>query len=220
MMNSSRYTSVIFDLDGTLLDTLEELGMVCNIILEQNGLSTHPLPKYSDFVGEGAEVLLRNALGEASSDNALVYKCLDDFLSLYHQTCGQHATLYPGIPELLDELQQAGFDLAVLSNKPHDLTLKNIDIFLKEIPFAMILGQRQGIPKKPDPHGVLEILGHLKTPAEACLYLGDTAIDMKTAIAAHVYPVGVLWGFRTKEELIANGARTLIAKPLDLLDML
>lgn len=219
-MNTSRYTSVIFDLDGTLLDTLDELGIACNTILEQRGLPTHPLPRYSVFVGEGAEVLLRNALGEASADDDLVFACLKDFLALYEHMCGQHATLYPGIPELLDQLQKRGLDLAVLSNKPHDLTLKNIDIFMKDIPFAMVLGQRQGIPKKPDPHGALEILNHLKTPPESCLYLGDTAIDMKTATAARVYPVGVLWGFRSKEELLSNGARTIIETPLDLMDLL
>lgn len=216
----STYTTVIFDLDGTLLDTLDELGLACNEILKQHGCPTHPLSRYKVFVGEGAEVLLRNALGEASSDDALVKQCLNDFLDLYNRTCGQHAKLYPGIQELLDELQKRGMNLAVLSNKPHDLTMKNIGIFMKDVPFARVLGQREGIPKKPDPHGAFEILDHLDVQPESCLYLGDTAIDMKTANAAGVYPVGVLWGFRSKEELVTNGARSIIEKPLELLELL
>lgn len=219
-MSTSDFSTVIFDLDGTLLDTLIELGIACNTILEQHGYPTHPLPKYKIFVGEGAEVLMRKALGEASSDDAVLKSCLKDFLSYYEQICGQHTTLYPGIPALLDELGKRGINLTVLSNKPHDLTLINIGLFLSHVPFAMVLGQRQGIPKKPDPHGVIEILNHLKVPAESCLYLGDTSIDMKTAVAAKVYPVGVLWGFRSKEELLEHGARTLIETPLDLLTLL
>lgn len=219
-MSNPDFNSVIFDLDGTLLDTLNELGIACNTILAQYGHPTHPLPAYKIFVGEGAEVLMRKALGEASSDDLLVQACLKDFLALYEQICGEHATLYPGISDLLNELQKRGMNLTILSNKPHDLTLKNIDIFLSDVPFAMALGQRQGIPKKPDPHGVHEILNHLKVPAESCIYLGDTAIDMQTAVAGGVYPVGVLWGFRSKEELETNGARSLIENPLDLLDLL
>jgi phosphoglycolate phosphatase len=219
-MSTSSYRAAVFDLDGTLLDSLNELGIAANTILEKNGFPTHPLERYKLFVGEGAEILMRRALGEKASDDAIVSRCLSEFLTEYHNLCGRYASLYPGIPELLDTLCKRGLKLAVLSNKPHHLTLKNIDLFLKEVPFELVLGHRDGIPKKPDPHGAFEILDHLKIKPEECLYLGDTAIDMKTAAAAGLYPVGVLWGFRDKEELLANGARTLINHPLDLMRLL
>lgn len=215
-MNTSSYRAAIFDLDGTLLDSLSELGIAANTILEKHGFPTHPLERYNGFVGEGAEILIRRALSEHYPDDETVFACLTEFLTEYHNLCGRHARLYPGIHDLLKALEGLGIALAVLSNKPHHLTLKNIDIFLKDIPFGMILGQREGIPRKPDPQGAIEIADHFNLKPEECLYLGDTAIDMKTAISAGMYPVGVLWGFRDRDELISSGAKTIISHPMDL----
>lgn len=218
-MAASSFKAVVFDLDGTLLDSLDDLGIVCNKALEKNGFPTHPMNSYRYFVGEGAETLISRALGDAASPD-VVSRCLIDFLSVYRDTCGQHARLYPDIPELLHELVQQGFTLALLSNKPHDLTLKNIEIFLQNIPFRVVYGQRDGVPKKPDPQAAFEILSILNLRPDQCLYLGDTAVDMKTAVSSGMYPVGVLWGFRGEEELRQNGARTLISKPLELLSLI
>lgn len=213
------YHAVIFDLDGTLLDTLDELGIITNTVLEQNGFSGHSLPDYRYLVGEGAESLITKALGHAGSDPEIVKRCLGEFLAIYRETCGERAKLYKGIPNLLADLSDRGMKMAVLSNKPHDLTLKNIDLFLPGTPFEIVLGQREGVPKKPDPHGALEIAGHMGIEPSRILYLGDTSIDMRTAVSAGMCPVGVLWGFRGKEELITHGARHLIETPGELLGL-
>jgi phosphoglycolate phosphatase len=214
------FKAAIFDLDGTLLDTLGELAVTTNYVLEHNGIPSHPLDRYRYFVGEGSEVLIRNALGPLSSDTALVKKCLSEFLTHYRENCGNGTRPYDGIVELLTELKNRDVKLAVLSNKPHDLTLKNIDLFLSQFPFVRIFGQRDGIPKKPDPGVARDLVTELNVLPQECLYLGDTAIDMKTAVGAGVYPVGVLWGFRGRDELLQNGALKLIETPLDLLPIL
>ncbi len=216
-MNVSRHSAIVFDLDGTLLDTLEELGAITNTVLEDHGFPAHPLSSYRYFVGEGAETLITNALGHHGSDRALVQRCLFEFLDLYRSTCGDRSRLYPGILDLLDKLVRKNIKLTVLSNKPHELTLKNIELFFPDVPFDLVFGQREGVPKKPDPAGALDIAGRLGIAPSRFLYLGDTSIDMRTATAAGMVPVGVLWGFRDKEELVSNGAKYLIEKPGDLL---
>ncbi|MBU1172571.1 MAG: HAD family hydrolase [Proteobacteria bacterium] len=218
-MTDPGFKAIIFDLDGTLLDSLDELGILCNRVLETNGYHPHPMAAYRIFVGDGAETLIRRALGEKAT-LSVVHKCLEEFLCLYRDECGKYACLYQDIPELLHSLHQHGFALALLSNKPHDLTVKNISLFLPDIPFQVVFGQRDGIPKKPDPHAVFEILNILGLRPDQCLYLGDTAVDMQTAVSASLYPVGVLWGFRSEKELKENGARSLIARPLELLDLI
>ncbi len=219
-MAVSPFQAVIFDLDGTLLDTLDELGIITNTVLELNGFPGHPLPDYRYLVGEGAESLITKALGHVGSNPEIVRGCLEEFLEIYRETCGNRAKLYDGISNLLSDLADAGMKMAVLSNKPHDLTLKNIDLFLSAVPFEIVLGQRAGVPKKPDPQGALEISDHMGLDPARILYLGDTSIDMRTAVAAGMCPVGVLWGFRGKEELLAHGARHLIGAPAELLNLL
>lgn len=218
-MNDSRYDAIVFDLDGTLLDTLEELGAITNTVLEDHGFPAHPLSSYRYFVGEGAETLIVNALGDHGSDKGLVRRCLGQFLHIYRSTCGDRSRLYPGILDLLDKLVRKNIKLTVLSNKPHELTLKNIELFLPDVPFDLVFGQREGVPKKPDPAGALDIAERLDIVPSRFLYLGDTSIDMRTAVAAGMVPVGVLWGFRDKEELVSNGAKHLIEKPGDLLEI-
>lgn len=218
-MNATTFKAIVFDLDGTLLDTLDELGMITNTVLEHNGFPVHPLAAYRYFVGEGAETLIVNALGPHGSDRAAVSRCLSEFLSIYRSTCGDRSRLYPGIPALLDDLVRKGTRLAVLSNKPHDLTLKNIELFLPHVPFDLVFGQREGVPKKPHPQVALEIAERLGIAPGHFIYLGDTSIDMKTAVAAGMNPVGVLWGFRGKEELLSSGAKVLIEKPAEVLGL-
>lgn len=219
-MTKSSNNAIIFDLDGTLLDTLGELGIITNIVLEKNGFPTHSLDEYRYLVGEGAENLITRALGNKGSNKDTVLQCLSEFLTIYRSTCGERSRLYDGIPQLLDNLVRMGIRLAVLSNKPHDLTLKNIDLFLPHVPFDLVLGQRDGVPKKPDPHGALEVAGHMGIKPENFLYIGDTSIDMRTAVAAGMNPVGVLWGFRGEEELRSSGAKHIIEKPGEILGLL
>jgi phosphoglycolate phosphatase len=219
-MTKSSFQAIIFDLDGTLLDTLDELGIITNSVLEKNGFPIHLLNEYRYLVGEGAENLIIKALDSEGSNRETVQRCLSEFLSIYRATCGERSKLYDGIPQMLDELVRIGIKIAVLSNKPHDLTLKNIDLFLPNVPFDLVLGQRDGIPKKPDPHGALEIAEHMGIKPENFLYMGDTSIDMRTAVAAGMNPVGVLWGFRGEEELRSSGAKHIIGNPGEVMGLL
>ena len=216
----STFKAVIFDLDGTLLNTLDELASITNKVLEHNGFRAYPLDRYRYFVGDGAETMIRRAIGDVCPDPDVIKRCLAEFLEFYNANCGEGSRLYDGIKELLIELVHRGLKLAVLSNKPHDLTLKNVSLFLSDIPFDRVLGQREGVPKKPAPQAVNEIIDAFGINAQDCLYLGDTSVDMKTAVSAGVFPVGVLWGFRDKEELLEHGAKKLIEHPLDLLLLL
>jgi len=219
-MTKASNKAIVFDLDGTLLDTLNELGIITNIVLEKNGFPTHSLDAYRYLVGEGAENLITRALGDEGTNKETVRRCLSEFLAIYRETCGERSKLYHGIPQLLDDLVRLGLKLAVLSNKPHDLTLKNIGLFLPHVPFDLVLGQRDGVPKKPDPHGALEIAGHMGIKPEHFLYIGDTSIDMRTAVAAGMNPVGVLWGFRGEKELRSSGAKHIIGNPGEILGLL
>jgi phosphoglycolate phosphatase len=164
-------------------------------------------------------MLIKRALGEAAEPNA-VRRCLEDYLALYRDVCGEYARPYPGITDLLDALTARGLPLAVLSNKPHDLTLKNIAMFFPDIPFHSIFGQRDNVPRKPDPRGALEIAESLGLDPGRILYLGDTAVDMTTALSAGMMPVGVLWGFRDETELRNAGAAFILSHPRELLSLI
>jgi phosphoglycolate phosphatase len=214
------YKAVLFDLDGTLINTLHDLATCVNTVLSEKGFPTHKLNAYRFFVGEGAIVLIRRALPKGEWSDSLIKECHEMFMRVYRQNCGKEAFLYEGIPELLNELTQRRLKLCVLSNKPHELTIKSISELLSNWKFDIVLGQRDNVPRKPDPAGAVEIANHLNMTASDFLYLGDTAIDMKTSIAAGMFPVGALWGFRDRKELLQNGAQKLIEKPIELLELL
>ncbi len=215
------YHAVIFDLDGTLLNTLEDLGNSVNRVLEQKGLPIHKLDSYRYFVGDGAPMLITRALPEEKRKDKIIHaSCLKAFREDYRQNWNVTARPYEGVPEMLDALNARKLKMAVLSNKPHEFTKQCIAGLLPKWNFDMVLGQRNGIPCKPDPIGALEIAEHLHIQPSRFLYLGDTAVDMKTSIAANMFPVGALWGFRTAQELQENGAQMLISYPLDILNLL
>ncbi len=212
--------AVIFDLDGTLLDTLEDLAEAMNSVLERYGFPTHRPEAYKYFVGDGMEVLVRRALPEEVRDGETFFRCLSDMQAEYASRWNRKTRPYPGVPELLDVLARQGRPMAVLTNKPHEAGLMVVAELLAGWKFQLVLGARPAVPKKPNPAGALEIASRLKIPPEGFLYLGDTAVDMQTAVRAGMIPVGVLWGFRTREELVGAGARILLEKPLDLLEWL
>lgn len=220
MTGPSRYQAVLFDLDGTLLDTLADLADSGNTVLRGLGFPEHSYETYKVLVGEGIESLVRRALPAEHRDPATVAQCL----ALMRQEYGQHwadkTRPYAGIEELLDALSARGIRTAVFSNKPHEFTQLCVSRFLPRGDFAVVLGQQSNRAKKPDPAGALEIAAQLGLPPAAFLYLGDTNTDMQTATAAGMFPVGVTWGFRTVEELQTNGARALIDGPLELLRLL
>ncbi len=213
-------TAVVFDLDGTLLDTLEDIGQAMNRVLEQHGSAAYPLGAYRNFVGDGAEVLVRRALRPGQATEGEIAGYIREFKAAYGECWDVCTRPYPGIPELLNALARAGIPAAVLSNKPHEFTIRCIEAFLPEWQFAAVLGQQEGRPRKPNPAGALEAALRLKTAPRQVCYVGDTDTDMQTALAAGMLPVGVEWGFRPAAELIASGARHLIASPLDLLAVL
>jgi phosphoglycolate phosphatase len=210
------FSAVIFDLDGTLLDTLSDIGDAANRVLDALGYSQHRLDDYRQFVGSGVRMLFARALPEGAADEATVTRCAERFQVEYARHWNVATRPYEGVAEMLDRVLQRGVKMAVLSNKPDDFTRRCVQYYLAAWPLAPVLGQREGIARKPDPAGVLEILDHWQIPAQQCLYLGDSDIDMQTATAAGVLPIGATWGFRTADELIRSGARHLIHQPTEL----
>ncbi|GAK55487.1 putative phosphoglycolate phosphatase, bacterial [Candidatus Vecturithrix granuli] len=215
-----QYKAILFDLDGTLLDTLADLGNSMNRVLRSQGFPEHPLDAYRYFVGNGIRMLVTRTLPETVRDEKTLKRCLSLFLQEYDQHWKDETRPYDGVPEMLDALQTRGLKLAVFSNKPHDFTLLCVQELLSQWRFHAIAGQRETIPPKPDPGGALEIARTLNLSPSEFLYLGDTGTDMQTAVAAGMFPVGALWGFRPREELVEHGAQTLLEHPIDILELL
>jgi phosphoglycolate phosphatase len=211
---------VLFDLDGTLLDTLADIANSTNAALTRLGFPPHPQDAYRYFLGEGMDWLVRRALPETNHDSDTLKQCHDLIIAEYETRWTQNSRPYPGIPELLAELDQRGIAKAVLSNKPDKFTKKTVEKLLPHFKFEIVRGATQDIPNKPDPAGAIRIAAELDIPSERFIYLGDTATDMQTANAAGMFAAGALWGFRTAEELSANGARVLLKTPLDVLNLL
>jgi phosphoglycolate phosphatase len=217
MDDLSRFRGIIFDLDGTLLDTLQDIGNAANNVLVRHGFPTHPISTYRCFVGDGVRMLLSRALPDEHRDEATLRACLETMQGEYLRNLNKTTRPYPGIPELLAELKQRSFLSAVLSNKPDEFTASCIKEYFGRDQFDPIIGLRSGRPRKPDPAGALEIAARWSTPPEDIAYLGDSGTDMETAKAAGMFPIGVLWGYRTKSELLAAGAKRLLKAPSDLL---
>ena len=215
-----KYKAVIFDLDGTLLDTLEDIADSMNSVLKQFAFPEYSREVYRYFLGEGIERLVRQALPEDKREQALIMQCVTRMREEYSKRWANKTRPYPEIPELLDALTGRGIKMAILSNKPDDFTKKMVAKFFPRGKFTIIQGEKPFVPKKPDPSAALAIAKNLKIPPHTFLFLGDSEVDMKTALAAGMHPVGVLWGFRTAEELISSGAKALIQNPADLINII
>jgi len=215
-----RYEAVLFDLDGTLLDTLEDLADSTNAALAALGYPPHPLDAYRTLVGDGIHNLARRALPEGRRDEETVLRCVDAIRAEYARRWDARTRPYPGVPELLDALSGRGVRMAILSNKPDGATRRVVERLLPGWDFALVLGAREGVPLKPDPAAALEVAARLGLRPEEMLYLGDTNTDMQTARAAGMRAVGALWGFRDAEELRQAGAQELICRPEELLRFL
>ena len=209
------FRAVIFDLDGTLADSLGDIGGAMNEALAARGLLEHPLIAYHQFIGEGVEMLASRAA--PTLDEIHVKKLVDEYRERYAARIDKATRPYEGVAELLDGLVAARVPLAVLSNKRDDFTVELMRRRFSRWPFRVIRGERATVPRKPDPTAALEIAATLDVPPADCAFVGDTAIDMRTAVAAGMQPVGVLWGFRTRAELLEAGAKRLIAHPRELL---
>lgn len=213
----NKYKAILFDLDGTLLNTLADLGNSMNNVLKRRGFPTHDMNAYRYHVGEGALILVARSLPEEYRSNELMRECLKEFYEEYDRNWKIETAPYEGIPEMLKELGERGIRMSVLSNKPHEFTQRCVAEYFPGCNFDLICGQRDFIPRKPDPAGALEIAKAMNIPVFSFVYMGDTAIDMKTAVSAGMYPVGVLWGFRPAEELLKHGATDLIEHPMEIL---
>jgi phosphoglycolate phosphatase len=214
------YRAVIFDLDGTLLDTLEDLMAAVNHSLLKLGFPTHGPAEFKYFVGAGRDVMAALSLPADRRTPKIVAQLCENVDAYYLQHWTDHTRPYPGIPELLNSLTARGIRMAVLSNKPHNFTVLNISKLLSPWHFEAVLGATSSLPKKPDCTSALQIARQMEIAPADFLYLGDSDIDMQTATNACMYPVGALWGFRTAEELKSAGAKTLVREPLELLDLL
>lgn len=211
-----KFHAAIFDLDGTLLDTLDDLADSMNEALVAMGFPAHEVNAYRYFVGDGVHALVERTLPEGYRDASTIQRTLEIYRHAYGRNWHRKSKPYPGIPEAIAALHQAGIPMAVLSNKPQHFTNLCMEQFFPDGPFSPILGQRDGIPHKPDPAAALEISEILGiSPAEVA-FVGDTQTDMLTGSAAGMGCLGVAWGFRPSKELTQSGAHTIIQRPENL----
>lgn len=205
MRDEKMYKLAIFDLDGTLLDTIEDLANASNYALKQHEFEGHETYKYKKFVGDGVYKLVERILPESHRDEvtrAKVKETFDWYYKIHSFDCTKP---YEGILEVLEGLREKGVHTAVVSNKPHLFAKELVkNVFGERIELAY--GQRDGLPTKPDPHTVEEVIRHFGIKKEECIYIGDTNVDIFTGKNAGVKTIGVLWGFREREELVAAGA--------------
>lgn len=213
-----RHRAVLFDLDGTLADTLRDIAESVNWALEQVGRPPRPLNDYRYLAGQGVDHLIAHALGP--DHQALHAQAKSLYMARYEAHKYDHTAPYGGVPELLDALRQHGLRMAVLSNKPHRDTADMMARTFGRWPFDAVRGAQPGVPLKPDPTAALAIARELDIPPEDWLYVGDTRVDMLTGKGAGMFTVGVLWGFRDEAELRENGADGIIAEPAELLAFL
>lgn len=211
----------IFDLDGTLLNTLEALQATVNLTLAHFGYPPVGQDKIRRFVGDGYKLLVERFLLDAGDEKLTHY---EEGLSVYTRIFAEHSmdgvAPYPGIRALLEELKARNIRIAVLSNKPHERTVENIEAVFGAGYFDFVAGERPEIPRKPDPAGVLDILQRFGKEPSECMYFGDTNTDMKTGLAAGACTVGVTWGFRDREELLSFSPQYVIDEPGEVLKLL
>jgi len=208
--------AVIFDLDGTLIDSLADLAESVNRMLEERGHRRRPLEVFPKYIGEGMRHLVRRALPEDRREDGYVDACVADYMRHYEQGWHRETTVYEGMMEALGVLRARGLRLAVLSNKPHHFTALCCEHFFPGGTFDVVFGQREGVPRKPDPAAGFEIAGLLGAEPGHCAYVGDSGIDMRFGLAAGMHRVGVLWGFRGEQELRECGAEILLRHPGEL----
>ena len=213
MMNMEHKRTIIFDLDGTLLNTIDDLGYACNYALEQIGYPTHPIHAYPAMVGDGINNLIRRALPETERTEENIMRVRAQFVPYYNIHNCDYTRPYKGIPELLSALKAQGYQLAVASNKYQAATEKIVSRFFPSV-FDVIFGEREGIERKPCPTIVFDIRAQL--PGDA-LYVGDSLVDYQTALNADVPFVGCSWGFVPCEQLKAAGVRNIVDQPKDIL---
>jgi len=214
-----RIEGIIFDLDGTLIHTIDDIAGAANVMFSRNGLPTHDVPYYLKWIGSGAIKFIEKALGaEVSHDQLIAY--VSEFKEIYGSNLHDKSRVYDGIPELLDELTARDIKLSILSNKPHILTEKVARFYLSQWSIHPVFGQRAEVPRKPDPAGALEIAKLMKIDPASILFVGDSDNDILTAQAAGMIPVGVTWGYGRLASQPVEGMGDLIEQPSEILSKL
>ena len=211
---------IVFDLDGTLINSLEDLADSANYILTTHGFPTHPVDAYRYFVGDGVRKLIERILPPEERNDTQIEQCRQEFVEYYKIHMEDKTAVYDGITDLLKALKERGVKIAVATNKVHIAVKPLMKKYFPEIQFDSIIGQRDGVPVKPNPQIMYDILKETGCEPAETLHIGDTATDMQLAHNAEVTPVGVLWGYRPLEELQTAGARYIIEHPLELLKII
>ena len=220
------YNAVMFDLDGTLADTLADIAAAANFALTSLGHNTIDLPDYRYLAGQGLEYLITHALGQVtetkpqSISHEQIQAGMDQFKFFYKDHSLDQTKPFDGIADVLNKLNARQIPVCILSNKPHHATCDVVQKIFGQWTFAHVLGHVEGAPLKPDPTTAIELAGKMSVAPDTMLYVGDTSADMQTAKAAGFFAVGVLWGFRDEPELRESGADAIVNHPIELLDVL
>lgn len=214
-----KYKGIIFDLDGTLVDSIEDIGNAMNSVLQGLNYPTHSYNNYLSFIGSGLRNLVSQALPNKHNTETDIEQCFQLMLKIYSKNCTTHTKIYHGIPEILEYLMHNNINISVLSNKADHLTKKVVSTLLPNY-FDPVVGLKVESLKKPNPFEAIEISKNLGLKPDEMIFIGDSDIDIQTAINANMLAVGVVWGYRPKEELILNGAQYILNHPLDLIQIL
>ncbi|GAB6057679.1 HAD family hydrolase [Desulfonatronum parangueonense] len=220
MASHNSHHGVIFDLDGTLLNTLEDLADSMNTVLTRGNLPPHPVSAYRRFVGDGMTMLVTRALPEELREESHIARFVQDMRNEYARHWADKTRPYAEVPELIHGLEAQNVPMTILTNKPEDAALAMVAHFFPSTKFRTVMGAKPERPRKPDPTAALEIAAHLELAPDQILFLGDSDADMLTARSARMTALGAGWGFRGREELIRSGARRVLETPLELLDWL
>ena len=207
----------IFDLDGTVLDTVASIAHFLNTVLSRHGIEPYPVAEYNYLAGAGAGPLVHEALARRGQDTPELFQTvIEEYIPLYRENVAYKTTIFDGLLEQLDRLKAEGIALAIVSNKPDSQAQAVVRATYGDGYFSYVTGQKPNGPLKPDITEVLGAMERFGVTAEECLYFGDTSIDMITGKCAGIFTVGVLWGFRGREELLENGADALLSTPSEL----
>lgn len=209
----------IFDMDGTVANTINSIAYFANNALSKAGFSTIDTEIYKILVGDGAKVLVERMLDYVGAGRDYYDEVAKEYNGKYHADFLYLTEPYEGIVDMMLKLQEMGIKVTIFSNKPHDTAVKVSDALFPEGTVSLCYGAREGVKLKPDPQGVYQILSELGVEKEECLYIGDTSTDMETGKRAGLYTIGVLWGFRGRKELEDGGADVIISHPAEIIDI-
>lgn len=214
-----KYKGIIFDLDGTLVNSVGDIANAMNSVLKSLNFPTHSYEDYQYFVGSGLRNLVSKALPSSHNDETQIDHCFQLMIEVYRENCTLQTKYYEGIIELLDYLKARNIKLSVFSNKADELTKKIVAVLFPNY-FIEVVGLSIESLKKPNPFEALEICKKLELKPEEMIFVGDSGIDMQTATNANILAIGVLWGYRPESELFSTGAKYILNHPLDLIQIL